>query len=52
MSFGSLGDLHPTSKVDDLTPISHKKFNEFIKSRGLEGTNNYPLKRPKSYVQS
>ena len=27
----------------DLTPISHKEFNEFIKGRGFKGRNNYRL---------
>ena len=28
----------------DLTPISHKEFNEFIKGKGFIGRNNYKLK--------
>ena len=28
----------------DLTPITHKEFNEFIKGKGLKGRNNYKLK--------
>ena len=28
----------------ELKPISHKEFSEFIKSKGLKGSNNYPLK--------
>ena len=28
----------------DLTPITHKEFNEFIKGKGLTGRNNYKLK--------
>ena len=27
----------------DLTPISHNKFNEFIKGKGFKGRNNYKL---------
>ena len=26
-----------------LTPIRHKKFNEFIKGKGFKGSNNYKL---------
>ena len=28
----------------DLTPITHKEFNEFIKGKGFKGRNNYKLK--------
>ena len=28
----------------DLTPITHNKFNEFIKGKGFKGKNNYNLK--------
>ena len=28
----------------DLTPIRHKKFNEFIEGNGFKGRNNYKLK--------
>ena len=28
----------------DLTPISHKEFNEFIKGKGFKGRNNYKLR--------
>ena len=28
----------------DLTPITHKQFNEFIKGKGFKGRNNYKLK--------
>ena len=28
----------------DLTPITHKEFNEFIKGKGFIGRNNYKLK--------
>ena len=44
MSFGSLGDFHPTPKMDGLKPISHKDFNEFIKGKGFKERNNYALR--------
>ena len=47
-SFGSLGDFHPTPKMDDLKPISHEKFSESIKGRGFKGRNNYTLKNLKA----
>ena len=28
----------------DLTPITHKEFNEFIKGKGFKGKNNYKLR--------
>ena len=28
----------------DLTPVTHKEFNEFIKRKGFTGRNNYKLK--------
>ena len=28
----------------DLTPIRHKKFNEFIKGKDFKGRNNYKLR--------
>ena len=28
----------------DLTPMSHKEFNEFIKGKGFKGRNNYKLR--------
>ena len=28
----------------DLTPITHKEFNEFIKGKGFKGRNNHKLK--------
>ena len=28
----------------DLTPITHKEFNKFIKGKGFKGRNNYKLK--------
>ena len=30
--------------MDDLKPISHKQFNEFIKGKGFKGRNKYILK--------
>ena len=30
--------------MDDLKPISHKKFNEFMKSKGFKGRKDYTLK--------
>ena len=32
----------------DLTPITHKEFNEFIKGKGFKGRNNYKLKNLKA----
>ena len=29
--------------MEELTPISHKKFNEFIKGKGFARRNDYPL---------
>ena len=28
----------------DLTPITHKEFNELIKEKGFKGRNNYKLR--------
>ena len=39
-----LGDFHSTPKLEDLKPISHKKFNEFMKGKGFKGRNNYMLR--------
>ena len=30
--------------MEKLKPISHKEFNEFIKSKGFKGRNEYKLK--------
>ena len=30
--------------MDELKPISHKEFNEFVKGKGLKKRNNYMLK--------
>ena len=29
---------------EELRPITHKEFNEFIKGKGLKGRNNYKLR--------
>ena len=42
--FKSLEDIHPTSKMDDLKPISHKDFNKFMKGKGFRGRKDYSLK--------
>ena len=34
--------------MGDLKPISHKKFNEFIKGKGFKGRNNYKLRELKA----
>ena len=34
--------------MGDLKPISHKQFNEFIKSKGFKGRNDYKLKELKA----
>ena len=47
-SFESLGDFHPTPKMDDLKPISHKEFIEFMKGKSFKGRNDYALRRPSS----
>ena len=31
-------------KVENLKPITHKEFNEFIKGKGFKGRNEYKLK--------
>ena len=31
-------------KMENLKPISHKEFNEFIKGKGFKGRNGYKLK--------
>ena len=36
--------------MGDLKPISHKQFNEFIKSKGFNGRNDYKLKKLKAKV--
>ena len=33
--------------MDNLKPITHKEFNEFIKGKGFKGRNNYKLKELK-----
>ena len=42
--FESLGDFHPTLKMDDLKLISHKGFNEFMKGKGFKGRKDYILR--------
>ena len=42
--FESLGDFHPTSKMDDLKPISHKGFNQFMNGKGFKGRKDYMLR--------
>ena len=34
--------------MNDLKPITHKEFNEFIKGKGFKGRNNYKLKELKA----
>ena len=34
----------------DLTPITHKEFNEFIKGKGFKGRNNYRLRDLKAML--
>ena len=43
-SFESIEDFHPTPKMDNLKPISHKEFNEFIKGKGFKGRKDYALR--------
>ena len=31
-------------KIDELKPISHKEFNQFMKGKGFKGRKNYVLK--------
>ena len=35
-------------KVENLKPITHKEFNEFIKGKGFKGRNGYELKELKA----
>ena len=35
-------------KVENLKPITHKEFNEFIKGKGFNGRNGYKLKELKA----
>ena len=35
-------------KVENLKPITHKEFNEFIKGKGFKGRNGYKLKELKA----
>ena len=34
----------------DITPITHKEFNEFIKGKGFKGRNNYKLADLKAMI--
>ena len=34
-------------KFENLKPITHKEFNEFIKGKGFKGRNEYKLKELK-----
>ena len=34
--------------MDNLKPITHKEFNEFIKGKGFKGRNNYKQKELKA----
>ena len=34
--------------MDNLKPITHKEFNQFIKGKGFKGRNNYKLKELKA----
>ena len=43
-SFESLGDFHSTPKMDNLKPISHKEFNEFMMSKGFKRRKDYALR--------
>ena len=36
----------------DVTPITHKEFNEFIKRKGFKGRNNYKLRDLKVTISS
>ena len=38
------GSIVTTYKMNELKPISHKEFNEFIKGKGFIGRYNYVLK--------
>ena len=38
-----LSENRNEDKSNDLTSISHKDFNEFIKGKGFVGRNNYKL---------
>ena len=35
-------------KFENLKPITHKEFNEFIKGKGFKGRNEYKLKELKA----
>ena len=46
-----LSENRNEDKSNDLTPISHKDFNEFIKGKGFVGINNYKLKELKAMFE-
>ena len=35
-------------ETNELTPVTHKEFNEFIKGKGVKGRNDYKLKELKA----
>ena len=39
-------------KIENLKPITHKEFNEFIKGKGFKGRNGYKLKELKAMFGS
>ena len=41
--FERIGNFHPTPKMDNLKPISHKEFDEFMKGKGFKGRKDYAL---------
>ena len=47
-SFESLGDIHPTPKMDYLKPISHKEFNNLIKGKVFKAKKDYTLRDQKA----
>ena len=40
--------LYTCNKMNNLKPITHKEFDEFIKGKGFKGRNNYTLKELKA----
>ena len=36
--------MNKVFREKDLTPVTHKEFNEFIKGKGFKGRNNYKLR--------
>ena len=39
------------NNYEDLRPIRHKEFNEFIKEKGFKGKNNYKLRDLKAMFE-